>query len=276
MATYAVVATIWILISDVVARVWTLNPNLLTGVSVAKGVVFVAVTSGLLFVLVRDYFARIQRVVDQLEDSEHQLRHAFESTVKVLGRVTEMRDPYTAGHQQRVSALAVAIARRMGMQETQVADIEIAGTIHDVGKMAVPFEILNKSGRLTPSELGMIHEHAQASYDILSHAHIPGDVVELVYQHHERCDGSGYPRGLKAQEILMGAKVLMVADVAEAISSERPYRPALGVEAARAEIEQGVGTLYDETVCHAFIEELEECGLTFERMSGDIEVGIPR
>jgi HD-GYP domain-containing protein (c-di-GMP phosphodiesterase class II) len=254
---YGGVATAWILASDAILRIGTVDPNLLTIVAVLKGVLFVAVTSALLFILIRGYFTHLEDAVQQLRDSKNRLQRSLESTVEVLGKVTETRDPYTAGHQRRVRQLAVAIADKMGMPEAEVAEIGIAGAVHDIGKISVPAEILTKPGSLSPVELELVHTHAQTGYEILLGAEMSGSIADLVHQHHERCDGSGYPQGLTGTEILKGAKVLMVADVVEAMSSHRPYRGARGLDAARAEIERGAGTVYDEEVCRALIDLLQ-------------------
>ena len=177
-----------------------------------------------------------------------------------------MRDPYTAGHQRRVAELAVAIEREMGMPEADVADVRVAGLMHDIGKMSVPAEILSKPSALTPIEFTLIKGHSQAGYEIISSAHMPGPIAELVHQHHERCDGSGYPRGLVADELLEGAKVLAVADVAEAMMSHRPYRAGLGVDAALAEIERGSGQQYDPQVAEACIRVFRERGFEFSEV----------
>lgn len=251
---YAIFATIWILASDLVSRFTTVDADLLTIVAMLKGMLFIAVTSTLLFVLIRSYFARIEEAIGQMQQSQDQLQRSLRSTIDVLGKVVEIRDPYTAGHQERVRLLAVAIAKRMGMAESDIADIGTAAAVHDIGKMSVPAEILTKPGRLSPAEFDLIRVHAQSGYEILSEAEMPVDIAEIVHQHHERCDGSGYPRGLIGRQLLPGAKVLMVADVVEAICSHRPYRAALGLEAARAEIEKGAGILYDQGACRAFID----------------------
>ncbi len=182
-----------------------------------------------------------------------ELGRELSSVIDVIGRVSEMRDPYTAGHQRRVSELASAVAGALGISDAQREDIRVAGLIHDIGKMAVPAELLAKSSRLSSIEFTLIANHAEAGYNIISSAHMPGTIAELVYQHHERCDGSGYPRGLHADELLEGAKVLMVADVVEAMTSHRPYRPALGLDRALDEIEHGAGSIYDPVVAESCI-----------------------
>ncbi len=173
------------------------------------------------------------------------------SIIDVIGTLSELRDPYTAGHQRRVSQLATLIASDMGFSATDVEDIRIAALLHDIGKISVPVEILSMPRRLNEQEYDLVKRHAQAGYEIIASAAMPATIADLVRQHHERCDGSGYPRGLTASEITPGAKILMVADVVEAMMSHRPYRPALGVRAALAEIESGTGTLYDVEVAAA-------------------------
>jgi HD-GYP domain-containing protein (c-di-GMP phosphodiesterase class II) len=251
---YAVFATAWIVLSDSVTREITVDPNLLTTVAVLKGLLFVAVTSLILLVLIRGYFTRIADAVRQLQESRDQLEQSLQSTVEILGKVTEIRDPYTAGHQRRVRQLAVALAEKMELSESEIADIGTAAAVHDMGKISVPAEILTKPGALSPIEFDLIRGHAQSGFDLLAEARMPRNIAELVRQHHERYDGSGYPRGLTGDQILQGANILIVADVVEAMSSYRPYRPALGPEAALAEIEAGAGTRYDAVVSRAFVE----------------------
>jgi PAS domain S-box-containing protein/putative nucleotidyltransferase with HDIG domain len=191
------------------------------------------------------------------------LRKALSSTVEIVGQVAETRDPYTAGHQRRVSELAVRISEGMGMSAEQTEEVRVASLLHDVGKMSIPAEILSKPGKLSDIEFELIKAHSEAGYRIIVSADMDGDVAEIVYQHHERCDGSGYPRGLVADELLPASKVLMVADVVEAMMSHRPYRPGLGVDAAMAEIEQGAGTLYDAGMVESCLRIFRENGFAF-------------
>ena len=203
--------------------------------------------------------------------AEERLRAAFDwirkqqtETIAALASVTVIRDPYTAGHQQRVASLACAIAEEMGLPADTVDGIRVAGTLHDIGKIAVPAEILTKPGKLSELEFGVVKSHAETSYEILKEIEFQWPVAEIVYQHHERCDGSGYPRGLKGDEILLEARILAVADVVEAMSSHRPYRPALELEAALEEVESGSGTLYDPEVCGASLRLFREKGHVLE------------
>jgi len=183
--------------------------------------------------------------------------------IDVVGNVSEMRDPYTAGHQRRVAEVASAIAVEMGLPDVEIADIRIAGLMHDIGKMSVPAGILTKPSALSSIELNLVKEHSEAGYSMIAAAQMHEPIAELVYQHHERCDGSGYPRGLKADQLLLGSKVLMVADVVEAMMSHRSYRESLGQEAALAEIEQGAGRLYDTRVTEACLRLFREQGFAF-------------
>jgi len=185
------------------------------------------------------------------------------SVIDVIGNVSEMLDPYTAGHQRRVAELASAIADDMGMSDSDIDDIRVAGLLHDIGKMSVPVEILTQPRILSPAEYRLVKGHSKAGYKLIASAQMPEPIAELVYQHHERCDGSGYPRGLHAEELLDGSRVLMVADVVEAMTSHRPYRPALGVDAALSEIEQGAGRLYDSTVSRSCIRVFKERSFSF-------------
>ncbi len=183
----------------------------------------------------------VARHVDQLEAM-------LSGTVATIMKLGELRDPYTAGHERRVGQLAAAIGKRLGLDEHRVRGLEIMGRLHDVGKMSVPAETLVKPTRLSPIEFDLVKQHAEQGYEILRHVAFPWPVAEAVWQHHERCDGSGYPRGLAGDAILLEARILGVADVVEAMSSHRPYRPALGLDAALAEVERGAGSVYDPAV----------------------------
>ncbi|MBN1273920.1 MAG: HD domain-containing protein [Candidatus Aminicenantes bacterium] len=192
-----------------------------------------------------------QNLEQEIESRTAKLREALESVVKVIAQTVESRDPYTAGHQMRVAKLASAIAQEMGYTAEKIKGIQMAGTIHDLGKISVPAEILSKSTRLTDIEFALIKTHPQVGYDILKDIDFPWPVAEITYQHHERIDGSGYPRGLKRDVILPEARIMAVADVVEAMASYRPYRPALGIDAALDEILKNKGKTYDQEVVEA-------------------------
>jgi len=187
-----------------------------------------------------------------------QLKATFMSTVQLATSLSEMRDPYTAGHERRVSDIAVAIATEMGLDEQRIEGIRVAGFLHDIGKISIPAEILVKPGRLTPTEYALVQGHAQASYDVLKHVAFPWPVATVALQHHERMDGSGYPNGLKGDELLLESRIMAVADVVEAMASHRPYRAGLGIEKALAEIERGRGTAYDPAVVDTCLSMFRE------------------
>jgi PAS domain S-box-containing protein len=195
----------------------------------------------------RDITLRNQ-VEKTLQETIERLRKAVNTTIQVMVSSVETRDPYTAGHQTRSADLARAIAAEMGLSQDKIEGLRIAGSIHDIGKLSIPAEILSKPTKLSELEFSLIKEHAHNGYEILKNVESPWPLAEMVYQHHERMDGSGYPRGLKGVDILLGARILAVADVVEAMASHRPYRPALGIEAALGEIEKNKGILYDPEV----------------------------
>jgi putative nucleotidyltransferase with HDIG domain len=172
-------------------------------------------------------------------------------TVEAIATLCEKRDPYTAGHQRRVAQLACAIAREMGLPDEQIHGIRITGVVHDIGKIAVPGDILSKPGKLSTEEFNIVKTHPQVAYDVLRNLEFPWPVAEIILQHHERLDGSGYPNGISGEAIILEARILCVADVVEAMASHRPYRPALGTEKALNEIKQNRGVLYDPMVADA-------------------------
>ncbi len=172
----------------------------------------------------------------------------MDAIIQVMESAIGARDPYTVDHQQRATHIAVAIAQRMGLSEERIEELHVAGSLHDLGKIAVPNEILSKPGKLTDLEFAIIKTHPQVAYNILKPLEIPGQVTNIIMQHHERINGSGYPHGLESREILLEAKILGVADVVEAMCSHRPYRPALGIDKALEEISRKRGLLYDPEV----------------------------
>lgn len=193
-----------------------------------------------------------------VENRTRALANAIQGIIFLLSSVVEIRDPYTAGHQRKVGNLAVAIAQKIGLNDKMINCLRIIGYIHDIGKIVVPIEILAKPGRLSSLEMEMIRSHPQHGYEMLKRVDLPGIIAETVYQHHERCDGSGYPRSLSVQDILPETRVIMVADVVEAMMSHRPYRPALGIDAALNEIRGNAGRLFDPRVVAACVELFEK------------------
>jgi len=193
-----------------------------------------------------------------------QLKKALDGIIQVVIRIVESKDPYTAGHQHRVALLSVAIAEEMGIPKDQIEGIRVAGEIHDLGKISVPAEILSKPTRLTDIEFVLIKTHPRVGYDILKDINFPWPIAQMVLQHHEKMNGSGYPQGLSGEDILFESRILCVADVVEAMASHRPYRPALGIEKALKEIQQNKGTLYDPEVADACLKIFNEKGFEFE------------
>ncbi len=232
---------------------------------------------------------RLDRILVAMEDHTEQARareaahqsytrlcNLFDTTVGSLAAMAELRDPYTAGHQQRVARLARAIGKRMGLDEERVLGLQVAASLHDIGKVAIPIEVLTKPGRISELEFSIIRGHPVIAHDLLADIDFPWPVAEMVLQHHERLDGSGYPNGLKGDEIMLEGRILAVADVVEAMASHRPYRPALGDEAALEELQSGVGTLYDPEVVNVCCQLFSE-GFTLSKdvddPSGAVEPG---
>jgi PAS domain S-box-containing protein len=197
---------------------------------------------------------------DKLKKTMNSLRKSIRTTIQVLGIASEARDPYTAGHQRRVADLARTIATEMKLPHEIIEGIRMTGAIHDIGKISIPAEILCKPTVLTDLEFSLIKAHCLYSYEIIKDVDSPWPLADIVYQHHERIDGSGYPQGLKGENILIEARILAVADVVEAMMSYRPYRPALGLEIALAEIEHNAGILYDRKVAKACLKLFKEKG----------------
>lgn len=193
--------------------------------------------------VIRDITERVKGE-ENLREYVSSLRLTLEATVQALAVTAEKRDPYTAGHQQRVAALAGAIAQELGFDEERLEGLRVAGLLHDIGKISIPAEILSKPATLTAMEMGLIKTHSEIGYDILKNIPFPWPVADIVLQHHERINGSGYPVGLSNGQIIEEAKILAVADVVEAMSSHRPYRAALGLQRALVEIRQNRETLY--------------------------------
>jgi len=214
---------------------------------------------------IRDIIYR-KRAEKELEQSYEKLQVTLDGTINALVATTEWRDPYTAGHQQRVARLACAIAEDMNLSEEQIREIHMSALIHDIGKINVPAEILSKPGQLSEFEFKIIQTHSQVGYDILKEIEFSWPIAQIVLQHHERMNGSGYPQGLKGEEILPEARILAVADVVEAMSSHRPYRPALSTGKALEEISRNKGILYDPDVVDACVRVLTKKGFTFKKV----------
>ena len=196
---------------------------------------------------------RVRHYMDELEET-------MIGTIRAVSTMVEIRDPYTAGHELRVGKLSAAIAGEMGLDAERCRGLDIAGSLHDIGKISVPAEILSKPTRLQPAEFEIVKMHAQSGYDILKDIRFPWPIAEVARQHHERLDGSGYPQGLKGEQIILEARILAVADVVESMGSHRPYRPARGIDAALDEIASGRGKLYDPGAVDACLRLFREKG----------------
>lgn len=205
----------------------------------------------------------------ELEISYQQTQKVMEGTVRAMAKMVESRDPYTAGHQEQVTAIACIIGREMALPEKQIQGLHIAASLHDMGKISVPSEILSKPGKLSTLEMEIMKTHCRVAYDILSKIDFPYPVADIVLQHHERMNGSGYPQGLAQEGILLEARIIAISDVIEAMASHRPYRPALGLDKAIAEIIKNRGVLYDEEAVKACqsIYEHEGHGIFMQKAS---------
>ncbi|MGR8929958.1 MAG: response regulator [Gammaproteobacteria bacterium] len=205
--------------------------------------------------------------LESLNESQKRYADVLEKTIQSIATTIEKRDPYTAGHQTRVSMMATEIAREMGLDSDRIEGLRLGAMVHDIGKIYVPVEILTRPGKLTDIEFALIKTHPQVGYDIVRQIQFPWPVAEMIYQHHERIDGSGYPNALRGSDILLEARIIGVADVVEAIASHRPYREALGLEKALANIRDGAGTLYDDDVAAACLRLFEQNGYSLSQIS---------
>jgi putative nucleotidyltransferase with HDIG domain len=208
--------------------------------------------------------ATLRRQAQELLNRVEQLQKAWYQTINVLAAATEAKDPYTSGHQKRVTPLAVAIAKELKMPENEVMILSLASLIHDIGKVTLPAEFLSKPGKLNSLEYQIVQQHATGAYNLLKGLDLPWNIADIIYPHHERCNGSGYPNKLKSGQILFSEKILGVADVVEAMSSHRPYRPSLGIDAALAEIEKEKGYLYDPEIVDVCLKLFREQLFAFE------------
>ncbi len=213
--------------------------------------------------LVEDRTQELTATLVTLNESQKRYASILEQTIQAIALTIEKRDPYTAGHQARVSKLAVTIATEMALDETMIEGLRLGGMVHDIGKVYIPSEILNRPGKLSDIEFSLIKTHSQVGHDIMVNVAFPWPVAKMIYQHHERMNGSGYPCALKGEEILLEARILAVADVLESMASHRPYRPALGIEKGIEEIQRGAGDYYDTNVAEA-------CLRLFERLGGEL------
>jgi putative nucleotidyltransferase with HDIG domain/PAS domain S-box-containing protein len=200
---------------------------------------------------------------DELKKSYLSLKKNLGDMIDTIAKIGEMRDQYTAGHQKRVAYLAVEIARKLGLDREQLEEINMSAMVHDIGKIHIPSSILTRPGKLTDLEFSLIRTHPEGGYNIIQNIDFPASVAKTILQHHERMDGSGYPKGLGEKDICLGARIIAVADVVEAMASHRPYRPALGIDLAAQEIKEGRGIKYDADVADACIAIISSSGFKF-------------
>jgi len=206
---------------------------------------------------------QLKRAEAEVQHSLEKITKALNGTVLAVANTVEMRDPYTAGHQRRVAQLAAAIAQEMGFSAERVEGMRVLGCLHDIGKVAIPAEILSKPGRISPMEFKLIQDHPRVGYEIIKDIDFPFPLAEGILQHHERVNGSGYPQGISGPDIILEARILGVADVVEAMASHRPYRVALGIDQALEEISRNRGILYDPEVVDICLKVFTEKGFSF-------------
>jgi PAS domain S-box-containing protein/putative nucleotidyltransferase with HDIG domain len=215
------------------------------------------------YIAVVEDITQRQRAEIEVRQGLNKLRQALSGTVSALANTVEIKDPYTAGHQRRVAELACAIAQEIGLSRDHVEGMQVLSFLHDIGKIALPAEILSRPGKISTVEFNLIKSHPEVGYGILKDIEFPWPVAQAVLQHHERLDGSGYPAGLRGNAIIREAKILAVADVVEAMASHRPYRPSLGIEAALEEINKYKGNLFDSEAVGACLRLFREKGFSF-------------
>jgi putative two-component system response regulator len=216
----------------------------------------------------------VEERTQSLIESERRLTESLLESVSAVAAMVELRDPYTAGHQRNVAQLAHAIANELGLSEHMIEGIKLASVVHDVGKISISSTILTKPGNLSDDEFDLIHQHPELGYEILKGIDFPWPIAQTVWQHHERLDGSGYPHGLQGDEILLEARIIAVADVIEAMATNRPYRLGLGIEKALEEVEQQRGKKFDAEVVDAALTLFREKGYQLESIvsaTGTIE-----
>ncbi len=245
---YALGAVIWILASDLIAEALDIDSP---AFSIAKGFVFVAATTIMLVLAFRRHEYEVATVIADLERADRERIAALEGVARTVGAMIEARDPYTAGHQQRVGEISRRIGRRMGLDAERVEGLRIGGYLHDVGKVAIDEAVLNFPGALSAEQREEVQQHSTAGYEILKSVPFAWPVAMIALQHHERLDGSGYPRGLRGDDILLDARIVAVADVFDAMTSERPYRDAGSAESALQLLVAGAGTHFDPAAVNA-------------------------
>jgi HD-GYP domain-containing protein (c-di-GMP phosphodiesterase class II) len=261
---FTAIGVLWILLSDWVVNLLVKDPVLRTEFQAIKGLLFIAATAAFVGVLAYSDFREMERARNRQLRAVTRRQESLLDTIKALATAVDKRDPYTANHCRHVARLSRSIGKELGLSGRRLDQLEVAGLVHDIGKIAIPSEILAKPTRLSESEMRLVRAHPEMGYEILSGIEWDWPIDRIVLQHHERCDGSGYPNGLVANQIALDAKILAVADVVEAIASDRPYRPAKGMDAAREEIAKNSGTLYDRKVVEACLRVIDRPGFALD------------
>ena len=251
---YAVGAAAWIVVSDLVFAGLDLSSP---AFNIIKGFCFVAVTTLLLWRVFRRHEHQVALMIADVQLADEQLKTALEGVTRTVGSMIEARDPYTAGHQQRVGDLARLIGSHLGLDDERLEGLRIGGYLHDVGKVLVDEEILNFPGRLSDTQREEVQRHSRFGHDILYGVPFNWPITQIIHQHHERLDGSGYPRGLRGDEIMLEARIVAIADVFDALTSERPYRAAEGTAFALRSLCDGAGSQYDTEAVQALVHLVE-------------------
>ncbi len=251
---YAVGAAAWIIVSDLVFAVLDISSPTF---NIIKGFCFVTATALLLWRVFLRHEHQVALMITNVEQAGEQLKAALEGVTRTVGSMIEARDPYTAGHNQRVGDLARLIGYHLGLDDKRLEGLRIGGYLHDVGKVLVDEEILNFPGQLSDAQRDEVQQHCQFGHDILRGVPFDWPITQIIYQHHERLDGSGYPQGLRGDEIMLEARIVAIADVFDALTSERPYRAAEGVAGALRTLSDGAGSQYDSEGVQALLHLIQ-------------------
>lgn len=268
---YVVIAGIWIYFSDALLENIAKSPEHLSRLQTYKGLFFVIVSGMLLFSYVygelkhRSAMEKVYK--DEIRSSYSKVVNTLHSVIRSISKILETKDPYTQGHQIRVAELAMAIAQKMGLSDEDIECLRISAMIHDLGKISLPSDVLTKPGDLSELEYRMIQTHPEMGKEIIEEIDFPCPVAEIISQHHERMDGCGYPKGLKGEDIHLFARIIAVADVVEAMSSHRPYRPSVGLEEALETIENDGGKYFDQRIVRICLELFRKEGFSFKEQS---------
>lgn len=247
---YFIFSFLWIFLSDNILLIFAEDIDQFQHISTIKGIAFILISSIIIYLLVSKAVSKNKKAIEKN-------RKIVESLIITIQSITESRDPYTTGHETRVADISVLIGKKLGLSGHRLEGLKTGALLHDLGKIMIPLEILNKPGKLTDIEYDLVMEHPEAGYNFIKTIEFDWPISKMIRQHHEKCDGSGYPQGLEKDDIMLEARIICVADILEAMSSDRPYRPELGINEALAVIKAGRGVTLDERVVDACIELVE-------------------